>query len=92
MAVKLRGSWRGGTLNLKFLKCFYFGVKNNDPKCSQNFISLLLVDQLLDILRFYHNDNVKPDDYIFPLLDNNEALAKFVTQADKDRMKPELRH
>ena len=53
---------------------------------------LLLVDQALDILRYYHNDNVKPDDYIFPLLDNNEALAKFVTQADKDRMKPELRH
>ena len=53
---------------------------------------LLLVDQALDILRYYHNDDVKPDDYIFPLLDNNEAFAKFVTQADKDRMKPELRH
>lgn len=31
-------------------------------------------------------------DYTFPLPDNNEAFAKFVTQADKDRMKPELRH
>ena len=53
---------------------------------------LLLVDQALDILRYYHNDDVKPDDYIFPLLDKNEAFAKFVTHADKDRMKPELRH
>ena len=53
---------------------------------------LLLVDQALDILRYYHNDDVKPDDYIFPLLDNDAPFAKFVTQADKDRMKPELRH
>lgn len=40
----------------------------------------------------YHNDDVKQDDYIFPLLDNDAPFAKFVTQADKDRMKPELRH
>ena len=53
---------------------------------------LLLVDQALDILRHYHNDDVKPDDYIFPLLENDAPFAKFVTQADKDRMKPELRH
>jgi len=53
---------------------------------------LLLVDQALDILRYYHNDDVKQDDYIFPLLDNEAQFAKFVTQADKDRMKPELRH
>lgn len=53
---------------------------------------LLLVDQALDILRYYHNDDVKQDDYIFPLLDNDAPFAKFVTQADKDRMKPVLRH
>ena len=53
---------------------------------------LLLVDQTLGILRFYHNDDVKPDDYIFPLLDNDTPFAKFVTQADKVRMRPELRH
>ncbi|MDE6191862.1 MAG: site-specific integrase [Muribaculum sp.] len=53
---------------------------------------LLLVDQALDILLYYHNDDVKPDDYIFPLLDNDAPFAKFVTQADKNRMKPELRH
>ena len=52
----------------------------------------MLVDQALNILRYYHNDDVKPDDYIFPLLDNDAPSAKFVTQADKDRMKPELRH
>lgn len=53
---------------------------------------LLLVDQALDILRYYHNDDINPDDYIFPLLDNDAPFAKFFTQADKDRMKPELRH
>ncbi|MDE6143764.1 MAG: hypothetical protein K2F94_06790 [Muribaculaceae bacterium] len=53
---------------------------------------LLLVDQALDILRYYHNDDVKPDDYIFSLLDNDAPFAKFVTQADKDRIRPELRH
>ena len=37
---------------------------------------LLLVDQALDILRYYHNDDVKPDDYIFPLLDNEAPFAK----------------
>jgi len=53
---------------------------------------LVLVEQALEILRHYHNDEVKPDDYIFPLLDNSAEYAKYITQADKDRMKPDLRH
>ncbi|WP_301707203.1 site-specific integrase, partial [uncultured Duncaniella sp.] len=53
---------------------------------------LLLVEPALDILRHYHNEDVKPDDYIFPLLSNDAEYASYVTQADKDRMKPELRH
>lgn len=53
---------------------------------------LILVEQALDILRYYHSDSVKSDDYIFPLLDNNAEYAKYVTQADKDTMKPDLRH
>ena len=53
---------------------------------------LLLVEQALEILSYYHNDKVKPDDYIFPLLSNDAPYAKFVTLADRDRMKPELRH
>jgi len=53
---------------------------------------LVLVEQALEILRYYHTDEVKPDDYIFPLLDNNTEYAKYITQADKDRMKPDLRH
>lgn len=53
---------------------------------------LVLVEQALEILGHYHREEVKPDDYIFPLLDNDAPFAKFVTQADKDRMKPELRH
>lgn len=53
---------------------------------------LVLVEQALEILSHYHREDVKPDDYIFPLLDNEAPYAKFITQADKDRMKPELRH
>ncbi len=53
---------------------------------------LVLVEQALEILCHYHREDVKPDDYIFPLLDNEAPYAKFITQADKDRMKPELRH
>lgn len=53
---------------------------------------LVLVEQALEILSHYHSDGVKPDDYIFPLLDNDAPFAQFITLADKDRMKPELRH
>lgn len=53
---------------------------------------LVLVEQALEILSYYHRGDVKPDDYMFPLLDNEAPYAKFITQADKDRMKPELRH
>ncbi len=53
---------------------------------------LVLVEQAIEILGHYHNEDVTPDDYIFPLLDNGAEYAKFITQADKDRMKPELRH
>lgn len=53
---------------------------------------LVLVEQALEILSYYHSEDVTPDDYIFPLLDNEAPFAKFVTQADKDRMKPDMRH
>lgn len=53
---------------------------------------LLLVEQAVEILRHYHCEDVKATDYIFPLLSNDAEYAGYVTQADKDRMKPELRH
>ena len=53
---------------------------------------LVLVEQALEILRYYHNDEAKPDDYIFPLLDNSAEYAKYITQAYKERMKPDLRN
>lgn len=53
---------------------------------------LVLVEPALEILSYYHKEDAKPNDYIFPLLDNGAEYAKFVTLADKDRMKPELRH
>lgn len=53
---------------------------------------LLLVEQAVEILRHYHREDAKATDYIFPLLSNDAEYARYVTQADKDRMKPELRH
>lgn len=53
---------------------------------------LLLVEQAVEILRHYHREDAKASDYIFPLLSNDAEYAGYVTQADKDRMKPELRH
>ena len=53
---------------------------------------LLLVEPAIDILQHYHREDVKPNDYIFPLLSNDAEYASYIMQADKDRMKPELRH
>ena len=53
---------------------------------------LLLVDQSIKILRHYQREDAKATDYIFPLLSNDAEYAGYVTQADKDRMRPELRH
>lgn len=53
---------------------------------------LLLVEQAVEILRHYHREDAKATDYIFPLLSNDAEYAGYVTQADKDRMNPELRH
>lgn len=53
---------------------------------------LVLVKPALDILRYYHTDDAKGTDYVFPLLSNDAPYAKFMTLADRDRMKPELRH
>lgn len=53
---------------------------------------LILVEQALEILRHYHREDAKATDYIFPLLSNDAEYAGYVTQADKDRMRPKLRH
>ena len=53
---------------------------------------LLLVEQAIEILRHYQRDDAKATDYIFPLLSNDTEYAGYVTQADKDRMRQELRH
>ena len=53
---------------------------------------LLLVEQAIKILRHYQREDAKASDYIFPLLSNDAEYAGYVTQADKDRMRPELRH
>ena len=52
---------------------------------------LVLVEQAIEILRHYHTEDAKATDYIFPLLSKGSEYAANVTQADKDRMGPELR-
>lgn len=49
---------------------------------------LILVDPAMKILNFYRHEDSKETDYIFP---NSSEYASFITKADKDTMKPELR-
>lgn len=59
---------------------------------NHNERDLLLVEQAVEILRHYHREEAKATDYIFPLLSNDAEYSGYVIQADKDRMRPELRH
>ena len=52
---------------------------------------LVLVSQAKDILSYYHNEEVKQTDYIFPLLVASESYAKAITQEQKDTMPTELK-
>ena len=52
---------------------------------------MLLVPQAVEILQQYFKENVAPDDYIFPLLDNKSKFAKYVTVSDQKTMTPEIR-
>ncbi|MDE5644227.1 MAG: tyrosine-type recombinase/integrase, partial [Muribaculaceae bacterium] len=59
---------------------------------NHKYRDLLLVEQAIEILRHYRREDAKATDYIFPLLSNDAEYAGCVTQTDKDRMRPELRH
>ena len=52
---------------------------------------LILVEPAMNILNFYKKEDSKETDYLFPLLSNTSEYSSFITQADKDTMKPELR-
>ena len=50
-----------------------------------------LTDEAIDILKAYRKKNSKSTDYIFPLLSNDEEWSKAITQADKDRLLPDIK-
>lgn len=52
---------------------------------------LKLVNQAQEILRYYYSENIKPTDYIFPMLDNSAIWAKAITQAEKDVLPAEIK-
>lgn len=52
---------------------------------------LALTPEALAILEHYTREDAVTTDYIFPLLDNDAPWAKFVTQAEKDAMKPDMK-
>ena len=58
---------------------------------NSKFRDIVLVPQALEILRHYFRPDAKPDDYIFPLLDNTAPYAKYVTTADKKTITPDMR-
>lgn len=53
--------------------------------------NMILVPQAINILKKYHKEDSKITDYIFPLLSNEAEYAEYNSQADKARMKPELK-
>lgn len=52
---------------------------------------LLLVVEALDILKLYYRDGMKPNDYIFPFLNQNTSWFKYDTQEKKDRMPSDMK-
>lgn len=52
---------------------------------------LKLVPEALEILKHYYRDDVKPNEYIFPLLDLKPTWAKYVSQEEKDTMPPDMK-
>lgn len=50
-----------------------------------------LVPEALEILKKYEKEGVNPSDYIFPILDGRATWSKYITQDEKDRMKPEMK-
>jgi site-specific recombinase XerD len=58
---------------------------------NSKFRDIVLVPQALEILKHYFRPDAKPDDYIFPLLDNTAPYAKYVTTADKKTITPDMR-
>lgn len=58
---------------------------------NHKYRDILLIPKALDILSLYHIEGVKPNDYIFPLLDSSASYAKAITQEEKDTLSIELR-
>lgn len=79
-----------------FVQLRWMNITNEGRLCYQmgknhKVRDFKLVPEALEILRKYYNEDVKPSDYIFPILDGNVTWAKYVEQADKDRMKPDMK-
>lgn len=52
---------------------------------------LKLVSKAQEILHYYYSENVKPTDYIFPMLNNSAAWAGAITQEEKDVLPAKLK-
>lgn len=52
---------------------------------NRKYRDFILVEQAVDILRLYRRDDAKPNDYIFPIL-NNRKYSKYITYDEIDTM------
>jgi len=57
---------------------------------TQNDRSLKLHTKANDILQHYRKEEIKPSDYIFPLLNNEAPFAKAITEEQKATLPPAL--
>jgi site-specific recombinase XerD len=53
---------------------------------NHKFRELILIPQAKEILSYYHNEDSRAIDYIFPMLDNSAYYSNAVTQAEKDTL------
>lgn len=80
----------GDLLQLRWLNVTDSGRLQYDMGKNHKHRDLILVDQAIEILRHYHSEGIDTNQYIFPMLDATADYAKFITQADIDRMSPKL--
>lgn len=81
----------GDLIQLRWCNITSEGRLNYQMGKNHKVRDLALTPEALAILKHYKRDNAKPNDYIFPLLDTRANWAKYVTQAEKDSMVPDMK-
>ena len=78
-------------LHLRWLNITSDGRLNYQMGKNHKVRDLLLVEQALNILRMYPDDNTAPSDYIFPFMPKNAPWSHALQLEDRDALPPEIK-